>query len=100
LAQDYDKIDGSSQKKTAYAIMEDQMNKVIDAKRHQIREALKEVEKNTRASYLSHIEYHKYLLEQAKEKGDVATALHHRVMMETYESILKNYSMSNSYDNV
>ena len=39
-------------------------------------------------------------MEEAKKKGDISSAIHHKVMMETYESILKNYSMSNSYDNV
>jgi hypothetical protein len=45
-----------------------------------------------------HVEYHRYLVEESREKGDLAMAIHHQVMMETYQSILKNYSMSGSYN--
>lgn len=39
-------------------------------------------------------------MEEARQKGDLALAIHHKVLMETYEGILKNFTMSNSYDKV
>ncbi|GEM_PF-2507501 len=79
-------------------LMNEQINKAIDAKKYQTREALKEVEKNTRMTFLAHVDYHKFLMEEAKKRADIPSAIHHQVMMETYEAILKNYSMSGSYD--
>lgn len=81
-------------------ILEDRINKAIDAKRHQVRDALIEIEANFRKSIEGHITYHKYLMEQAKEHGDLAAAIRHQVMIETYEAILRNYSLSGSYDKV
>jgi len=82
------------------SVFEDRVGKAIDAQKYRVREALKEVERNTRISYQSHIDYHKHLLREAKAHGEVANAMHHQIMVETYQSILKNYTMSNSYDNV
>jgi len=70
----------------------------IDAKKYQVREVLKEVESNTKTTFQAHIDYHKFLMEEARQKGDLALAIHHKVLMETYEGILKNFSMSNAYD--
>jgi hypothetical protein len=81
-------------------IFDDRTNKAIDSKRYQVRNRLMEIEANIRKSIEGHITYHKYLMQEAKNVGDMAQAMHHQVMMETYESVLKNYSMSNSYNNV
>lgn len=80
------------------ALLEDSVNKSIDTQKYRVREALKEVEKNTRISFQAHIDFHKFLMEEAKAKGDIASAVHHQVLMETYQGILKNFSLSNSYD--
>lgn len=77
---------------------EDRVNKAIDLRQKQTKDILQEIESNFRKSIEGHIEYHRYLVEQSREKGDIALAIHHRVMMETYQSILKNYSMSGSYN--
>lgn len=84
--------------KASIEIMNDRIEQAIDAKRQQTRDVLKEVERNFQMSIRGHIDYHKYLMEEAKKNENVALMIHHRVLMETYESILKNYSMSNSYD--
>jgi hypothetical protein len=86
--------------KTNNEILDDRIEQAIDAKKHQMREVLKEVEKNTQTSFQGHIDYHKYLMQEAMQKGDIAAAMHHRVLMETYQSLLNNFSMSNSYDHV
>jgi hypothetical protein len=80
--------------------LEDRVGKAINAQKARVRETLREIEINYQTSTEAHIEYHRYLMGQAKAKGDLARAIHHQVMMETYQSILKNYSMSNSYNNV
>jgi intergrase/recombinase len=82
------------------SVFEDRVGKAIDAQKLRVRDALKEIEANYRTSTEAHITYHKHLMEHARAHGDLATAIHHQVMVETYQSILKNYSMSNSYDNV
>jgi len=81
-------------------MLNDRIEEAIDAKNYQIREVLKEVERNTRSSFQAHIDYHKFLMEEAREKGDIALAIRHKVLMETYEGILKNFSMSNSYNTI
>jgi len=77
---------------------DDRVNKAIDLRQKQTKDILQEIESNFRKSIEGHIEYHRYLVEQSREKGDIALAIHHRVMMETYQSILKNYSMCGSYN--
>ena len=77
---------------------DDRISKAIDLRKKQTKDVLQEIEANFRKSIEGHVEYHRYLVQQSKEKGDIATAIHHQVMMETYQSILKNYSMSGSYD--
>ena len=97
-----DNMDSSSKKKTMTSeeILDERINKAIDAKKHLVREALKEIESNFRNSMEGHITYHKYLMKEAREHGELAAAIRHQVMIETYESILRNYSLSNSYNNV
>lgn len=90
----------SSKNKTPVSIMNDRIEQAIDAKKHQMRDVLKEVEKNFQTSIQGHIDYHTFLLAESKKKGDIASAVRHQVLIETYEGILRNYSMSNSYDNV
>jgi hypothetical protein len=79
-------------------IFESKVSQAIDAKKYQVRQALKHVEDITRKNYEGQITYHKYLKESALEHGDLAAATHHQVMIETFESILRNFSMSGSYD--
>jgi hypothetical protein len=93
----------ASQKKDGDAIaadrlFDDRVERAIDASRYRVREALKIVESTTKISFQGHIDYHKYLMEEARRIGDIATAMRHQVLMETYQSILKNFSLSNSYD--
>ena len=93
-------ISSKNQNSTVDGLLNDRIEEAIDAKKYQIREVLKEVESNTKTSFQAHIDYHKYLMEEARERGDISSAIHHKVLMETYESILKNFSMSNAYDGV
>lgn len=81
-------------------IFDRKVAQAIDAKRHQMREALREIESNARKSYEAHITYHKLMKEAAKEQGDIQGAVRHQVMTETYEAILRNFTMSGSYDTV
>ena len=75
------------------------MEQAIDEKKRQVREALKEAENRTRTSFQSQNEYHRQMMEEARKKDDIAAVLHHRIMMETYDSILKYFSLSDSDDN-
>jgi len=85
--------------KTTFEQLDEDMERAIDAKRHQTREVLKEVEKTFQTSIQAHIDYHKFLMNAAKERNDILSMNRHLILMETYESILKNYSLSGSYDN-
>jgi len=78
--------------------MNDRIEQAIDAKRQQTRDVLKEVERNFQKSIQGHIDFHKFLMEEAKKTNDLSSMIHHRVLMETYESILKNYSVSSTHD--
>jgi hypothetical protein len=80
--------------------MNENMERAIDAKRQQARKVLKEVERNFQITIQAHIDYHKFLTEESKKRNDISTMAHHRILMKTYEGILNNYSMSNSYNNV
>jgi hypothetical protein len=86
--------------RTNNELVNDRIEQAIDAKKHQMRGVLKEVERNTQISFQGHIDYHKYLMQQAMEKGDIASAMHHKILMETYQSILNNFSLSDSYDHI
>ena len=91
-------MDNSVKQRTSQETLDDSVSKAIDAKVCQTRDILKEIERNTRISFEGHVTHHKYLMDAAKQRGDIATAIHHQVVMETYQSILKNFSMSGAYD--
>jgi hypothetical protein len=93
-------VDSLTKKNLTESVFEDRIGKAIDAQKLGVREALREIEANYRTTTEAHITYHRELMQHAKDHGDIATAIHHQVMMETYQSILKNYSMSNSYNNM
>jgi erythromycin esterase-like protein len=82
----------------AQEIFDRKVTQAIDAKKHQMNEALREIEGNTRKNYEAHVTYHKLMAEAAREHGDFQGAMRHQVMIETYESILRNFTMSGSYD--
>src|ERR1044072_2006186 len=67
--------------RTNNELMNDRIEKAIDAKKHRMRGVLKEVERKTQIPFQGHIDYHKYLMRQAMEKGDVDSAMHHKVLM-------------------
>lgn len=81
-------------------LFDKKINQAIDAKKHEMRGALKEIEHNTRKNYEAHITYHKLMAEAAREQGDIQGAMRHQVMIETYEAILRSFTMSGSYDKV
>ena len=85
---------------TTFGLMDENMERAIGAKRQQTRKVLKEVERNFQITIRAHIDYHKFLMKESEERNDLSVMTHHRILMETYEGILNNYSMSNSYDNV
>ena len=76
------------------------MNAIIENKGKAVADALREVENNFVTSTKAHITYHKHLMKMADESGDMNSYMHHRVMMETYESILSNYEASRRYASV
>ena len=59
---------------------------------------LKEVETNFRKTISGHIEYHRYLENEALKEGHTLRARHHAVRRTVYEQILSNYSLSQIYD--
>jgi hypothetical protein len=40
------------------------------------------------------------MLEESNKREEMSLMIHLRVMMETYEGILMNYSLSNCYDSM
>lgn len=88
----------NQRRKTINEIFDEKVNSIIDARNQQTKEALKEIEKTFRTGIESHITYHRILMKSAKERGDLPAVMRCQVMIETYESILKSYSLSRSYD--
>jgi len=84
----------NNKQETSFELISAEIDQAIEAKRHQTSEMLDEVEKHFQTLVQSHIDYHKYLMEQAKKKDEMQLVDHHRALMETYEAIIKNYSMS------
>lgn len=78
-------------------IFDEKVNSIIDAKKQQTKEALREIEKTFRAGIEGHIAYHKLLMESASEQGDLPAVMRCKVMIETYESILENYLPASRY---
>jgi hypothetical protein len=85
--------------KSIEELFDDRISRAIDAKTHQVNETLKEVEKNFRTSIEGHVTYHKLMMETSRQNGDIPGAIRHQVLLETYEGILKNYTLSSRYDN-
>ncbi len=79
------------------AIPPEMLNALIESNISTTNEVLKEVEDNFITSTKAHITYHQQLMEIAKDGGDMAQYMHHRVMLETYETILRNYEASRRY---
>lgn len=79
------------------AISNEAMKAKIDAQGAATAGVLREVEDNFITSTKAHITYHEYLMKATQESGDMNGYMHHRVMMETYETILKNYEASRRY---
>lgn len=78
-------------------IPSDQINAIIGTRLAATDEVLREIERNFITSTKGHITYHKKLMELAEKSGDMRSYLHHRVMMETYETLLRNYEASSRY---
>ena len=79
------------------AIQPEMLNAIIEGTISTTNEVLKEVEDNFITSTKAHITYHEHLMKIADESGDVNSYMHHRVMCETYETILRNYEASRRY---
>ena len=90
--------DNKPKTKSIEDLFDDRISRAIDAKTHQVNETLKEVEKNFRTSIEGHVTYHRLMMETSKQNGDISGAIRHQVLLETYEGILRNYTLSSRYD--
>jgi hypothetical protein len=82
------------------AISPETMNAIIDSQVSSTADALREIENNFITSTKAHITYHEHLMKLAEEDVDMNRYMHHRVMMETYQTILRNYEASRRYGSV
>lgn len=82
------------------AISPETMNAMIESSAIATADILREVEDNFITSTKGHITYHEYLMKSAEQNGSTHLYLHHRVMMETYETMLRNYEASRRYGSV
>ena len=76
------------------AELRDLLNKVMQTKisvnRRYIDEVLEKIQDQTHQYYLQRLGYELREIELAEQKGNLQLVMHHRVMVETYKSILKN----------
>jgi hypothetical protein len=79
------------------AISPEAMTAIIENNSAAVADALREVENNFVISTKAHITYHEHLMKMADESGDFNSYMHHSVMKDTYESILRNYEASRRY---
>ena len=79
------------------ALSPETMNAMIENKAAMTANILREVEDNFINSTKGHITFHEYLMKSAQKSGDMNGYMHHRVMMETYQTILSNYEASRRY---
>jgi hypothetical protein len=61
---------------------------------------LREIENNYIITTKSHITFHETLMDEAMKRGDTKSYAHHKIMKETYETILTNYEASRRYGTV
>lgn len=84
----------------AFVTASERMNKTIEAKRDYTNEVLKQVEENYSTFVKSQITYHEFLMKAAEQKSDFQLYMHHKVMLETYQTTLFNLRLSNRYSTV
>lgn len=82
------------------AVSPESINAMIESKVAATADVLREIEDNFITSAKGHVTYHQHLMELAQESGDMNRFMHHRVMMETYETMLKNYEASRRYGSI
>jgi hypothetical protein len=82
------------------AISSESMNSMIESKVAATADVLREIEDNFITSAKGHVTYHQHLMKLAEENGDMNSFMHHRVMMETYETMLRNYEASRRYGSI
>jgi lipopolysaccharide biosynthesis regulator YciM len=84
----------------AFAAASERMNKTIEAKKDYTDEVLRQLEENYSNFVKSQIAYHEFLVNAAEHKGDFQLYMHHKVMLETYQTTLANLRLSNRYTTV
>jgi hypothetical protein len=62
----------------------------IDANRRYIDEILMKIQDQTHQYYLERLGYELREMELAQQKGNLQLVMHHRVLADTYKSILEN----------
>lgn len=70
---------------------------IIETSRALTDKVLETVEENYARYLESNITHHKYLLEIAEKEGDLHRTAHHRVLLETFETMLENHKLSCKY---
>ena len=87
-------------KQNAPAAVIERMEKSIEARKDYTDEVLRQVEENYSNFVKSQITYHEFLMNAAEHKGDLQLYMHHKVMLETYQTTLANLRLSNRYSTV
>lgn len=73
-------------------LIEDSLKIAFEGKRERMREVLQSAEDSFISNMQAHIIHHKYLLESALEQNDIKRIAYHQIMIETFQSILINYT--------
>lgn len=76
------------------------MNESIEANADYTESVLKTVEDTYSRFLQSNIVHHKYLLKMAEQDNDLQRIMHHKVLLETYETMLANLCNSSKYAKV
>jgi hypothetical protein len=90
----------ASGKNDVFAAASERMNETIEAKKDYTEQVLRQLEENYSNFVKSQITYHEFLMRAAEQKGDLRLYMHHKVMLETYQTSLANLRLSNRYSTV
>jgi hypothetical protein len=90
----------SSAKNDTLADASDRMNENIETGKDYTEEVLRQLEENYSNFVKSQIAYHEFLMKAAEQKADFQLYMHHKVLLETYETTLANLRLSNRYSTV
>ena len=76
------------------------MIKTVQTASEMTDQLLKVIEENYARYLESNITHHRFFADMAEKEGDMQQLMHHRVLLETFETMLANHRLSCRYSTV